>query len=176
METPGHIIRLQDDVCLVGYSLGHVFGDMMHLCPEEIDREVGGVWPMFAELVANSSRGDFASPSLHCIPDPDTFYTRSSEMTFVGVAVHRRPTVPADEFGVLVMARLYDLLDVCQRLEAELSASPPPVPVRRSRRLVPRPRRRSPDPTSVAVGRLGDLARRLHGNKGSIAPTAAGFG
>ena len=94
MESPGHIIRLQDDVWLVGYSLGHLFGDMMHLCPAEIERDVGGVWPMFVELVANSARGDFTSPSLHRVPDPDTFYTRSSEMTFVGVAVHRRPQSP----------------------------------------------------------------------------------
>ena len=113
MESPGHIIRLQDDVWLVGYSLGQLFGDMMHLCPAEIKELDGTAWPTFVELVANSARGEFASPSLHRVPDPDTFCMPPSEMTFVGVAMHRLPGTRADEFGVLVMDRLYHLVDVC---------------------------------------------------------------
>lgn len=169
MESPGHVIRLQEDVWLVGYSLGHLFGDMMDMCPAEIANEVGSLWPTFVELVANSAREDFTSPSLHRVPDPDTFCTPPSEMTFVGVVVHRLSGVRADEFGVVVMNRLYGLVDVCLGLQAELAACPPPAPVRRSRRLVPLPRWRSsePDLTPTGVGRLGDIARRLRMNPGT---------
>ena len=178
MESPGHIIRLQDDVWLVGFSLGHLFGDLMHLCPAEIKRDVGSVWPAFVELMANSARGDFTAPSLHRVPDPDTFCMPPSEMTFVGVAVHRLPGVRADDFGVLVMDRLYDLVDVCLVVQTELAAFPQPATIRSPRRLVPRLRRRpsAPDPTLSGVGRLLDIARRLHGSTGSMAPTAAGSG
>lgn len=175
MESPGHIIRFQDDVWLVGYSLGHLFGDMMHLCPAEIEREVGSLWPTFVELVANSARGEFTSPSLHRVPDPDTFCVPPSEMTFLGVAVHRLPGVHPDEFGVLVMDRLYDLVDVCLGVQAELAACPPPTAIRRSRRLVPRPRRQpsAPAPTVTGVGRLVDIARQLHMKPEPPTPTAA---
>ena len=176
MESPGHIIRLQGDARLVGYSLGHRFSDMMDLCPAEIDRDVGSAWPTFVELVANSARGDFTSPSLHRVADPDTFCRPPSEMTFVGVVMNPLPLARADEFGALVMNGLYDLVDVCLGLEADLAACPNPEAVRSSRRLIPRPRRRpsAPDRTLTGVGRLVDIARRLHVNPELATPTATG--
>ena len=176
MESPGHIIRLQDNVWLVGYSMGHLFGYMMHLCSADIKELVGTVWPTFVELVENSARGDFASPSLHRVPDPDTFCMPPSEMTFVGVAVHRLPGTRGDELGVLVLDRLYELIDVCLGLQDELAVCPQPVEARSSRRLVPRLRRRpsAPDSASTGAGGLVDIARRLTMNPGPTAPTGAG--
>ena len=162
MESRGLVIRLDDGDCLVGYSWGHHFGDLMHLCLAEITRAVGEAWPTFVELVANSARGDFSSPSLHRVPDPDTFCTPHSEMTFVGVAVQRVPGVRTDEFGSLVMNRLYDLVDVCLAIHEEIGVGSLPVAARRTRRLVPRPRPGAPNAAFTGTGRLMDVAHRLH--------------
>ena len=93
----------------------------------------------------------------------------------VGHGDLRLPGVHPDEFGVLVMDRLYDLVDVCLGVQAELAACPPPTAIRRSRRLVPRPRRQpsAPAPTVTGVGRLVDIARQLHMKPEPPTPTAA---
>ena len=64
MESPDHIIRLQDDVWLVGYSMGQLFGDMMHLGSADIKgrpcgRRSSSSW---------RTRRAGTSPHRHCTP------------------------------------------------------------------------------------------------------------
>ena len=175
MESPGYVIRLPDGGWLVGFSMGHLFGDMLPLRPTDM-AGMGNVCPILTEVVGNSTRGAFGSPCLHRVADPDTFCAPPSEATFIGMVMRRQEGTRADEFGVLVMEKLCGLVDVCLALQLELAACPSPLTVRRSHRLVPRPRRRknAPDPHLGEIQRLEDVTRQLSLNSRPPSPTGAG--